>query len=126
MPIARHYSLVTVAGVRLWREQGTVFRCRYDLVRVGQRNVSPVYNCVYLVDAEENILVSTATRPDGSVEERKLNLWPGLLARHHVEYGDGSMLVFNPENQTISTWFLSDDTTAKLGTVGKDCSESET
>lgn len=120
MPRERHYLLVTIAGVRLWRSEGKPFQVRYDLVRAGQRNASPVYNCVYLVDGREYILVASGTRPDGSVADREISLWPGVLIRHHPEFGDGTRLVFNPDDQTISTIFDNGDQPSKIVTRGRD------
>ncbi|WP_065335330.1 hypothetical protein [Tritonibacter mobilis] len=120
MPREKHYLLITVAGVRLWGSEGKKFQVRYDLVRAGQRNVSSVYNCIYLLDGREYMLVASGTRPDGSVQDRKISLWPGVLVKHHLEFGDGSQIIFNPTNQTISTCFMVDQATAKVSTVGRD------
>ena len=119
MPIERHYELVTVAGVRKWKKNGLPFTCRYDLVRVGKNNVPPVYNCVYLQGERELILVSSNTQPDGTVRERTMQIWPGILQRHHSDHGDGSFIVFHPEDQTISTWIEVEEGKAELSTTGK-------
>lgn len=125
MPIERHHALVTVAGVQQWKNDGTPFKCRYDLVRAGKNNVTPTFNCIYLQGGEEFILVSSSARPDGGVQERKMQLWPGILQRHHSIYGDGSMVVFNPSDQTISTWIEVEAGKAVLSTEGKIIPESD-
>ncbi|MBY6059629.1 MULTISPECIES: hypothetical protein [Leisingera] len=120
MPIERHQSLVTVAGVNSWKKAGKVFRVRYDLVKPGVNSGAPAYNCIYIVDGQEHVLVATNARPTGFIEERQISLWPGVLKKHHLQYGDGSMLVFNPEDQTLSTWMVGPDGKAELSTTGED------
>lgn len=117
--------MVTIFGVISWKKAGTDFRVRYDLVKPGVNSGAPAYNCIYIVDGQESVLVPVNPRPTGFVEERQINLWPGILKKHHMEYGDGSMVVFNPEDQTISTWMVGPDGKAELSTIGKDHTEAD-
>lgn len=125
MPIERYKSLVTIAGVCSWKKAGQVFQVRYDLVKPGVNSGAPAYNCIYIVDGQEHVLVPSNARPSGFVEERQINLWPGILKKHHLEYGDGSMLVFNPEDQTLSTWVVGPDGKAELSTTGENRTAAE-
>lgn len=119
MPIERNQSLVTVAGVNSWKAKHQAFQVRYDLVKLGVRSGAPSYNCVYLVDGQEFVLVATNAKPTGFIEDRKISLWPGVH-RHHDQYGDGTMLVVDAQTQQISTWALGADGKATLCTTGKD------
>ncbi|NSY40670.1 hypothetical protein [Leisingera sp. ANG59] len=125
MPIERYQSLVTIAGVMSWKKAGKDFQVRYDLVKLGVKSGAPAYNCTYIVDGQEHVLVPTNPGPSGFIEKRQINLWPGILKKHHLEFGDGSMLVFNPKDQTITTWVVGPDGTAEVGTVGRDCTQPE-
>lgn len=100
MPIESHQALVTVEAVRYWRKQGEQFTCRYDLVSYGA-NGTPAYNCIYEIDGKEKILVPESPRIDGTIQERKLALVPGLL-NHHRKFGDGSSLLLRPDNTIIT------------------------
>ncbi|MCZ4270365.1 hypothetical protein [Tritonibacter mobilis] len=122
MPIERNQALVTVAGVTGWKEQGKPFLVRYDLVKLGVKSGDPTYNCVYVVDGQEYVLVATNAGSSGFIEERKINLWPGVH-RHHQTYGDGTMLVLDPESQTLSSWKVLPDGSATLHSQGKDLTE---
>lgn len=94
MPIRRNQALITIDGVRDLLNGGRKFEIRYDLV---ERNDAgrPVYNCIYIFDGHEHVLISTRTTPTG-IKERKLAIYPGLL-NHHVEFGGGRDLVFHPD-----------------------------
>lgn len=118
MPIERHHKLITVAGVHQWIDRGDTFQCRYDLVGLGKGHVSPAYNCIYLLDGKEHILVATNARPDGKVEEREVRFWPGVV-RFHAEHGDSTKLVYDPLTHCITTWRPVDDKHLELSTVGK-------
>lgn len=122
MPIERNQSLVTVAGVNSWKSKNQAFQVRYDLVKLGVKSGAPAYNCVYIVDGKEFVLVATNAKPTGFIEDRKISLWPGVH-RHHHQYGDGTMLVVDAPTQTISTWLVGPDGRATLCTTGKDCTE---
>lgn len=120
-----HLLLITIVGVRQWISKGIEFSVRYDLVRAGHRNVPPVYKCFYNTGNQEYILVSTGTQPDGSVPDREISLWPGLLLRHHPELGDGTELSFDPQDQTISTWHVSNEKSGRwLSTRGRNLTEA--
>lgn len=123
MPIERHHALVTVAGVNSWKTAGQCFQVRYDLVKLGVKSAAPAYNCVYIVDGREYVLVATNARPSGFIEERKLGLWPGVF-KHHDQYGDGTVLVLDPKLQTISTWRINPNGVSEISTIGQDCTES--
>ena len=88
MPIKRKYQLITIKGVRALMERGSDYQCRYDLVEFTDGK--PRYQCIYLVDGKESILISDRTSERG-VEPRLFNFWPGLF-KHHFEFGDGSDL----------------------------------
>ena len=95
MPIESHQKLITVEAVRQWRKQGKKFTCRYDLVDFGAHG-TPAYNCIYFVEGEEKILVPESPKSDGTVQERKLALVPGLF-NHHKKFGDGTSLLLRPD-----------------------------
>lgn len=118
MPIERHHRLITVAGVRQWIDAGVRFQCRYDLVALGKGHVSPSYNCIYLQDGQEYILVATNARGDGTVDEREIRYWPGLV-RHHEKIGDGSKLVYDPSNHCVTSWIQVGADSLRLSTTGK-------
>lgn len=94
MPIRRNQALITIDGVRELLNGAEEFEVRYDLVERGESG-KPIYNCVYIFDGREHILISTRTTPTG-IKERKLSIYPGLL-NHHVEFGGGRDLVFHPD-----------------------------
>ena len=118
MPIERHHRLITVAGIRSWISQGAFFQCRYDLVSLGEGHVSPAYNCIYIQDGQEHILVASNAREDGSVEEREIRYWPGIV-RLHDKVSDGSKLFYDPSNHCITTWVSEGNDKLRLSTVGK-------
>jgi hypothetical protein len=51
-------------------------------------NGKPRYQCIYIVEGKERILIGSLTTERG-VEPRYFTFWPGLF-RHHHEFGDGS------------------------------------
>ncbi len=95
MPIARNQILITIDGVKDLQEEGIAYRCRYELVGFTDDG-KPRYQCIYLREGEpEAILVSTRITPHGP-EPRYFNIWPGLF-KHHLEFGDGRDLRFDPD-----------------------------
>ena len=117
MSIGRN-SLVTVNGVEVWIEQGKQFSLRYDWIRNGAGANGPVYNCIYTVADQDFTLVATNAR-GGFVKDRQLALYPGILASHHVRFGDGSNIMYHPDDQSLSTWRLEADGTATMVSKGK-------
>lgn len=93
MPIKRHHELITIYGVRALLKSKQQFQCRYDLVELS--NGKPSYQCIYLFDDKEHILIGSQVRETG-VEPRYFAFWPGLF-RHHHEYGDGSDLTVDKD-----------------------------
>ena len=93
MPIKRHYELITINGVRSLLKNNQEFQCRYDLVEMS--NGRPRYQCIYIVEGKERILIGSLTTERG-VEPRYFTLWPGLF-RHHHEFGDDSDLTINKD-----------------------------
>ena len=91
MPIKRQYKLITIKGVRALMAGSVRFQCRYDLIELI--NGKPRYQCIYLVDGKESILISDRVSENG-VEPRLFNVWPGLF-KHHFEFGDGTDLAFD-------------------------------
>jgi hypothetical protein len=84
MPIKRQYQLITIKGVRALMSGSSKFLCRYDLVELIDGK--PRYQCIYIVNGKESILISDRVSENG-VEPRLFNFWPGLF-KHHFEFGD--------------------------------------
>ncbi len=93
MPIKRKYQLITIKGVKALMAEGSRFQCRYDLVELNDGK--PRYQCIYLVDGRESILISDRVSEHG-IEARLFNIWPGLF-KHHFEFGDGTDLAFGKD-----------------------------
>ena len=63
MPIKRKYQLITIKGVKALMNDGSCFQCRYDLVELNDGK--PRYQCIYLVDGNECILISDRVSEHG-------------------------------------------------------------
>ena len=99
MKIARHYTLITLDGVKDLREWGFNFKVRYELVE-SEDYGSPKYHCIYLFEGKEAILIAQRKAGQKDVKYRTFNLWPGLLNHHH-DYGDGTTLCINKDNTVV-------------------------
>ncbi len=93
MPIKRHHALITINGVRSLLKSNQEFHCRYDLVEMT--NGHPSYQCIYIIDGKENVLIRSILT-DRGVQPRVFKFWPGFW-RHHREYGDGSDILVDKD-----------------------------
>jgi hypothetical protein len=87
--IARHYTLVTLDGVRSLFKRRVLFKCRYEFVGFAPDGMAK-YTCIYVHENEEAILVLSKLGEKGPAA-REFKLWPGLF-NHHSEFGDGSVI----------------------------------
>jgi hypothetical protein len=90
--IARHFTLITLDGVKDLLTRRVAFDCRYDFLGVASDGI-PKYHCIYLYDGQEAMLVLSRLGKLGPAA-REFNLWPGLF-KHHKEFGGGSALCIN-------------------------------
>lgn len=88
--IARHYTLITLDGVKELIADNVNFECRYELIGHAPNGI-PRYSCIYLFDEKEAILVLSRLGNTGGPKTREFNLWPGLF-KHHEDFGSKTLL----------------------------------
>ena len=88
MPTNRR-SLITLDGVRDLISRGIAFGVQYERAD-DDDSIPPKYRCIYLVEDEAFVLVTTRLGPSGP-KPREIALWPTLF-KHHREYGGGGRL----------------------------------
>lgn len=92
--IARHFTLITLEGVKALIQREVVFKVRYE--RVGTSpDGKPKYQCVYVYGDKEKILVQSRLTADGA-SARTFTIWPGLF-KHHERFGDGTTLCYHQD-----------------------------
>lgn len=98
MPTVDYRLLITLDFVKELQAKNLEFKVRYNFVEFA-RDGKPQYECAYVVDGKERLLVRHKISSNGA-EPRTFNWWPGLY-NHHRKFGDGSKLLIDFDTMEI-------------------------
>ena len=99
--IARHYTLITLDGVKDLIAKNVNFECRYELIGHAPNGI-PRYSCIYKFEGEEAILVLSRLGNKGGPKTREFNLWPGLF-KHHEDFGGDTLLQIDAKSLQVTS-----------------------